>query len=135
MIGTELAQANGCIGGSMKKITESRDGIPRLDLSIKYRLGAYDMAVHIINRIKYGKEMDTTPKDHETCEMRDERIENAVKDFMAGKNSKEILEIVSDSIDNDGTNSPYYSVSDEGYDKAVDFLTGYLKRRYKGFQK
>jgi hypothetical protein len=117
----------------MKKITISNDGIPRLTLKIETRIGAYDMAVHLISRLRYEADMSPFSKDDETLEDRDARIENFLKAKLSSMKDGEILEMVQDSILNDGSESPYYAVSDEGYGKAVNFLTDYLVRKYKGF--
>lgn len=117
----------------MNRITKSKDGIPRITLKLETRLGAYDMAVHIISRLRYESDMNSWLKDNETTEERDKRIENAIKSKMSGMSDKQILDLISDSILLDGTENPYYSVSDDGYSAAVDFLTGYLTRKYRGF--
>ncbi len=119
----------------MKKITKSMDGIPRFTLKLEARIGAYDMAVHVINKLKYRENMSNSLMGDETMEERDQRIENRIKYEMSGMSDQEILEILRDSLISYGDQSPYYQVSDEGYSKAVDFLTGYFTRKYKGFQK
>ena len=117
----------------MNKITMSKDGIPRITLKLETRLAARDMAVHLINSLRFGEGMSTWTSDDETLADRDLRIENAIKARLSEMSDKEILEKISDSILSYGTESAYYTVSDEGYDNAADFLTGYLIRKYKGF--
>lgn len=119
----------------MNRITNSQDGIPRLTLKLETCLSAYDLAVHLICRFKYEIEMDTHFRVGETFEQRDLRIENFLKSKLASMSSKQILDEVAESILNDGTENPHYHVSDQGYSEAVSFLTGYLTRKYKGFQK
>lgn len=119
----------------MKKITMSIDGLPRFSLNIEHRISAYDMAIFLMIQFRREEGMSITPRDHETLADRDERIENRIKDLMSGSSDAKLLSIVEDTIQTYGTESPHYTVSDEGYGTATDFLTGYLIRKYKGFQK
>lgn len=119
----------------MKRITMSEDGIPRFTLKIEVRISAYDMAVHLMSRLQYEEGMNASCKDDETTRDRDERLENKIKALMSSFSSKKVLEMVSDSIEHYGVENPHYSVSDAGYATAVDFLCGYLTRKYPGFKK
>lgn len=116
------------------KITKSQDGIPRISLKLESRLSAYDLAVHLMNRLQYDPEMSSNAKDDETTADRDLRLENAIKSKMASLSQKEMLDLVRDSVLISGEENPHYTVSDGGYATAVDFLTGYLTRKYKGFR-
>ena len=121
------------VGGRMNKITKSQDGIPRISLKVEVRLGAYDMAVHIINFMRFNPELSDFVRNDETLDDRRNRIENYLKCKLSGLSSKQILEIISDSIYSDGTERPHYAVAENNLNEAVDFLTGYLTRKYKGF--
>jgi len=115
------------------RITKSQDGVPRFTLKVETRISAYDMAVHLINRLQYEEGMSTYLKDDETTAMRDLRLENRIKDLMSSLSQAEIVEKVRDSILLNGESNPHYTISDGGYATAVDFLEGYLVRKYKGF--
>lgn len=117
----------------MKKITMSKDGIPRFNLKLETRIGARDMAVHIIVSLRWEPEMRTEPADDETTDSRDARIEKYLKTKLNSMKDREIINMVKESIISDGIENPDYTVSDEGYSKAADFLTDYLVKRYPGF--
>jgi hypothetical protein len=119
----------------MKRITMSEDGIPRFTLKIEVRISAYDMAVHLMSRFQYKPNMSSSCKDDETTLDRDLRLEKNIKVLMGVTTHKELIDMVSDSIEHYGVESPHYSVSDAGYGTAVDFLCGYLTRKYPSFQK
>lgn len=119
----------------MKRITQSEDGIPRITMKIEVRLSAHDMAVHLIDRLQY--EIDMYIRTDETVKERNERIENSLKNAMSGLSDKRILDLIQTSIELDGLEHPHYNSSQGtgcGIEVAVDFLTGYLQRKYKGFQ-
>ena len=90
------------------------------------------MAVHLINRFRYRDGMGAMTMN-ETREQYDSRIENQLKATMSELSEKEILETVRESVLLDGTENPHYIVSDQGYSAAVEFLKGYLARKYKKF--
>jgi len=117
------------------RINNSQDGIPRFAIKIETRVSAYDMAVHLINRFRLKGGMNSTCKNDESTMMRNERLENRIKDLMAGLSQAEVIEMVRESILQDGVEVPHYSVGDDGYSTAVDFLQGLLERKYKGFAK
>jgi hypothetical protein len=115
------------------RIIKSQDGTPRFTLKIETRVSAYDMAVHLINRLQYEEGMSAHHRDDETTEMRDVRLENNIKALMSGMTQSQIMNKVRDSILFGGQENPHYAVGDSGYSVAVDFLTGYLTRKYRGF--
>lgn len=119
----------------MKRINMSQDGIPRFTLKIETRISSHDMAVHLINRFQYLEGMDGQVRLDETTNQRDERLENSIKNIMSSYSTSKLLETVEESILFDGLDTPHYTVSDNGYSKAVEFLQGYLERRFKGFAK
>jgi len=115
------------------RITNSKDEVPRFTLKLETRVCVREFAVHLINRWRYEPGMSSHFDLDETNETHQERIENNLKALVASHTTKDLLEVVRDSIISDGTETPHYSVSDNGYSEAVDFLEGLLSRRFTKF--
>ena len=114
------------------KITMSKDGQPRMDVKISFRLSAYQIASFLTRRLSY--DIETMQDDETVLESVERRNREFAKRVRALKN-REILEIVHDEIETDGMEHIGYFIGDNDLNEVCDVVELVIKKKFKGFSK
>lgn len=114
------------------KITMSKDGQPRMDFKISFRLSAYQIASFLTRHLSY--DIETIQDDETVLESVERRNREFAKRVRALKN-REILEIVQDEIETDGIEHVGYFIGDNDLNEVCDVVELVIKKKFKGFSK